>query len=108
MSTRFCGHLTGFNPKGDNDMVPNEFGPPATTFGGRSAVPAGPLKRFPGAVADIDDGNRRLAKAKHGEGGGSGATFGGRSAFDAKRAGMGTGRKPGGMRGGKNMEMNRK
>lgn len=81
MSTKFCGHKTGFNPKGSNKAVPNEMGPPATKFGGRPAVPAGPLKRYPGATADISGGNRRLAKAKHGEGGGSGVNFKTNTAF---------------------------
>lgn len=72
MSTKFCGHKTGFNPGGSNDVNPNESGPPKTKFGGRPAVPAGPLKRYPGGVASISDGNRRLAKSKHGDGGGSG------------------------------------
>jgi hypothetical protein len=75
MSTKFCGHKTGFNPKGQNDITPNPSGPPATKFGGRPAVPAGPLKRYPGGVASIDDGNRRLAKSNVGEGGGSGTNF---------------------------------
>lgn len=73
--TTFKGHKTGFNPKGSNDCVPNPSGPPATKFGGRPAVPAGPLKRYPGGVASIDDGNRRLAKSKVGDGGGSGTSF---------------------------------
>ena len=81
MSTKFCGHKTGFNRTGRNDVVPNKMGPPATKFGGRPAVPAGPLKRYPGAVDDIDDGNRRLAKANHGEGEGDGVSYGGRGAF---------------------------
>jgi hypothetical protein len=81
MSTRFCGHKTGFNPSGENDVVPNPLGPPKTKFGGRPAVPAGPLKRFPGAVADISSGNRRLARAKHGEGESGGTVFRGRTAF---------------------------
>jgi hypothetical protein len=68
MSTRFTGKKTGFNPSGSNDCVPNEFGPPATTFGGRPAVPAGPLKRYPGAAADISNGNRRLAKSNGADG----------------------------------------
>ncbi len=81
MSTKFCGHKTGFNPSGDNDTTPNPSGPPKTKFGGRPAVPAGPLKRYPSGVASISDGNRRLAKSKHGEGGGSGTRFSGRTAF---------------------------
>ncbi len=79
--TKFCGRTTGFNPTGNNDAVPNEMGPPKTKFGGRPAVPAGPLKRYPGATADIGNGNRRLAKAKHGDGTGDGVSYGGRGAF---------------------------
>jgi len=75
MSTTFKGHKTGFNPTGSNDCAPNAMGAPATKFGGRPAVPAGPLKRYPGAAADISSGNRRLAKAKHGDGGGDGVAF---------------------------------
>ena len=99
MSTRFCGHRTGFNPGGENDVTPNMLGPPKTTFGGRPAVPAGPLKRYPGAAADIDDGNRRLAKSRHGDGGSSGTVFRGPGAFGNAERGMGAGRKPGGMGG---------
>jgi hypothetical protein len=73
--TKFCGHKSGFNRSGSNDATPNEMGPPATKFGGRPAVPAGALKRYPGGVANISDGNRRLAKSKHGDGGGSGTRF---------------------------------
>jgi len=75
--TTFKGMKTGFNKTGSNECCPNMTGPPATKFGGRPAVPAGPLKRYPGAVADIDGGNRRLAKSNHGEGGGSGTRFSG-------------------------------
>lgn len=81
MKTKFCGHKTAFNPKGSNTCVPNENGPPATKFGGRPAVPAGPLKRYPGGAASIDGGNRRLAKTQVGEGGGSGTVFRTRTAF---------------------------
>jgi hypothetical protein len=73
--TRFKGQKTGFNPKGSNDCCPNPMGPPSTKFGGRPAVPAGQFKRYPGAVADIEGGNRRLAKSNHGDGGGSGTSF---------------------------------
>lgn len=73
--TTFKGKKSGFNPTGSNACVPNEMGPPKTKFGGRPAVPAGPLKRYPGAVAAIGTGNRRTAKAAHGDGGGSGTTF---------------------------------
>lgn len=75
MSTKFCGHKTGFNPSGENDTTPNPRGAPATKFGGRPAVPKGPLKRYPSAVANISDGNRRLAKSHHGDGGGDGVMY---------------------------------
>lgn len=81
MSTKFCGHKTAFNPKGSNDCVPNPSGPPKTKFGGRPAVPAGPLKHYPGGAASIDDGNRRLAATKVGEGGGHSTVFRTRTAF---------------------------
>ncbi len=80
--SKFKGQKTGFNPTGSNDCVPNEMGPPSTKFMGRGGVPEGSLKRYPGAVADIDGGNRRLAKTKHGEGEGSGVNFKGTSAFN--------------------------
>lgn len=73
--TTFKGFKTGFNKTGSNDCVPNEMGPPETKFSGRPAVPAGPLKRYPGAVANAGVGNRRLAKSTHGDGGGSGTNF---------------------------------
>jgi hypothetical protein len=73
--TTFKGRQTGFNPKGSNDCTPNMSGPPATKFGGRPAVPAGPLKLYPGGVAEIDNGNRRLAKSDHGTGVGSMTNF---------------------------------
>src|ERR1700731_678164 len=100
MYTQFRGHKTGFNPSGSNTCTPNELGPPKTKFGGRPAVPAGPLKRYPGAVADIEDGNRRLSKSQHGDGGLSGTVFRGPGAFGNAERGMKTGRKPGG-EGGK-------
>jgi hypothetical protein len=82
--TSFKGMKTGFNPSGSNDCCPNMSGPPATKFGGRPAVPAGPLKRYPGAVADISGGNRRLSKSAHGDGGGSGTSFSTTTAFGGK------------------------
>ncbi len=110
MSTRFCGHKTGFNPSGENDITPNPMGPPKTKFGGRPAVPAGPLKRYPGAVADISSGNRRLAKSTHGEGETGGTVFRGPGAFGNRERGMGTKRKTGGMGGkrGRDMSDNKK
>jgi hypothetical protein len=60
------------------------MGPPTTKFAGRPAVPAGPLKRYPGAVADAGMGNRRMAKSKHGAGEGDGVDYCGRGAFSKK------------------------
>lgn len=71
MSTK----VSGRSPFGTGALLPNEMGPPKTKFGGRPAVPAGPLKRYPGVTADIDGGNRRLAKSNHGEGEGSGTRY---------------------------------
>jgi hypothetical protein len=105
MGTRFCGHRTGFNPTGENDITPNFMGPPATKFGGRPAVPAGPLKRYPGAAADISSGNRRLAKSNQGEGDGSGTVFKGTTAFGNMERGTRSGRKPGGMGGMRKSDM---
>jgi hypothetical protein len=101
----FKGHKSGFNPKGSNACVPNEMGPPTTKFGGRPAVPAGPLKRYPGAAADISNGNRRLAKASHGEGEGSGVTFSGAPSGFKNTGGVSSGRKPGGMDGKRSKAM---
>jgi hypothetical protein len=83
--TIFKGLKTGFNRTGSNSAAPNEMGPPTTKFTGRGGVPEGPLKRYPGAVADIGGGNRRLAKSNHGDGGGSGTRFDGNTAFDKGR-----------------------
>lgn len=85
MGTRFRGLKTGFNKTGSNDCVPNEMGPPATKFGGRGSMPEGPLKHYPGAVADTSMGNRRLAKSNHGDGGGSSTRYSGNTAFDKSR-----------------------
>ncbi len=75
MSTKFKGHRTGFNKSGSNDVTPNFMGPPATKFTGRGGLPEGKLQRYPGAVADISGGNRRLSKSEHGSGAGDGVTF---------------------------------
>lgn len=83
--TKFSGHKSGFNRSGSNACVPNEMGPPATKFGGRPAVPAGPLKRYPGAVADAGMGNRRLAKSKHGDGAGDGVNYKTQTAFGKRK-----------------------
>lgn len=76
--TTFKGFKTGFNKTGSNDCNPNPSGPPATKFSGRGGLPQGQLKRYPGGTADISGGNRRLARANHGDGSGSGTRFSGR------------------------------
>lgn len=75
MTTKYKGQRTGFNKTGSNDVTPNFSGPPATKFMGRGGVPEGPLKRYPGPVAETGNGNRRLAKSNHGDGVGSGTSF---------------------------------
>lgn len=82
--TTFKGRKTGFNTSGTNSCVPNEFGPSTTNFKGRGGVPSGKLQRHPGAVANISNSNRRLAKAAHGDGGGSGTSIRGTNAFTKK------------------------
>jgi hypothetical protein len=83
--TTFKGHKTGFKPGATNKCDPNAFGPPATSFKGRGALPEGKMdKRYPGAVADISGSNRRVAKGQHGEGAGSGTTYSGRDPFGKK------------------------
>lgn len=109
--TTFKGHKTGFNPSGSNDTTPNDMGPPTTKFGGRPAVPAGPLKRYPGAVADTSNGNRRLSKSGHGDGGGSGTRFRTDTAFggNSARKGQKSGGSPAGDGKGRNaMKSNKK
>lgn len=93
MSTKFCGHKTGFNPSGENVDTPNAMGAPDTVFKGRGAVPDGKLKHYPGAVANIANGNRRASKASHGDGGGSSTVFRSNNAFGKT---MGSGKKSGG------------
>lgn len=84
MSTKYKGHKTGFNRSGSNDVTPNFSGPPKTDFCGRGAVPDGKLKHYPGAVAGTSGGNRRLAKANHGDGGGSSTRYRTSTAFGRK------------------------
>jgi len=75
MATKYKGNKIGFNKSGSNDVTPNMVGPPATKFMGRGGVPEGPLKHFPGAVAQTSNGNRRLSKSGVGAGDGSGTKF---------------------------------
>lgn len=83
MSTQFRGHKTGFNRGGNNDCVPDADGQ-TTNFRGRGALPNGKLQRTPGIADATAGGNRRLAKSKVGDGGGSGTKFKGVNAFSKK------------------------
>lgn len=87
MGAKFRGHKTAFNPSGSNDVTPKFMSAPVTDFKGRGAVPSGKLKRYPAAVADAEDSNRRYAKAAHGSGDGSGVNFCTPTAFGNKRGG---------------------
>jgi hypothetical protein len=91
--TEFRGHKTGFKPGGSNDCCPNPMGPPDTKFMGRGGLPEGQLKHYPGAVADISNGNRRLSKSGHGDGGGSSTVHRSNNAFGKT---MGKGQSSGG------------
>lgn len=77
--TTFKGHKTAFNRTGSNECVPMEDGM-STKFTGRGAFPKGKMS-VPKGLNDIEGGNRRMAKAKVGDGGGSGTTFRGTNAF---------------------------
>lgn len=69
--TTFKNSVNAFGDSAGDDMSKHV----TNWCGNKTGMPKGKLKRYPGAVGDIDDGNRRLAKAKHGTGGGSGTTF---------------------------------
>jgi len=81
--TKFCGHKTGFNRTGRNDVTPT-FDGETTKFGGRGAFPGGKLD-VPGGLANISDGNRRLAKARVGHADGGNTSFNGTNAFSRGR-----------------------
>jgi hypothetical protein len=74
--TTFKNGRTAMGDNPGDSMTTN-----ATSFGGRGAMPAGKLKRYPGAVGDVSGGNRRKGKVSHGDGGGSGTTFKTHTAF---------------------------
>jgi hypothetical protein len=73
--TKYSG-VNGFGNSAGDSISEN-----CTNYGGRGSMPAGKLKRYPSAVADLEAGNRRLAKSNHGEGGGSGVSMRGTNAF---------------------------
>jgi|KBSMisStaDraftv2_1062788.scaffolds.fasta_scaffold2945607_1 hypothetical protein len=74
--TTFKNSVNAFGNSAGDDLSKN-----STEWCGRGVLPKGKLKRYPSAVANISSGNRRLAKAKHGDGGGSGTTVRGQNAF---------------------------
>jgi hypothetical protein len=74
--TKFKNTVNAFGNSPGDDMQKH-----VTNFGGRGSFPQGKLKRYPGEVANISTGNRRLAKAKYGTGGDSGTSFCGKNAF---------------------------
>lgn len=73
--TKYNG-VNGFGNSDGDSLTMN-----STNYGGRGGLPAGKLKRYPSAVADIESGNRRLAKSNHGAGGDSGTSMRGTNAF---------------------------
>ena len=72
MGTKFTGHKTGFNRSGSNDVVPNTDGQ-TTTFvrGSTTGLPGGKLKVSGSIAADTAGANRRIAKVKNNNGGGT-------------------------------------
>jgi hypothetical protein len=74
--TTFKNSVNAFGNSAGDDMQKH-----VTNWSGRGVLPRGKLNRYPGEVANISTGNRRLAKAKHGDGGGSGTAFCGKNAF---------------------------
>jgi undecaprenyl pyrophosphate synthase len=68
--------INGFGNSPGDSITEN-----STEWYGKVGMPKGKLSRYPSAVADISSGNRRLAKSKHGSGGGSGTAMKGVNAF---------------------------
>lgn len=74
--TKFINHLNAFGDSAGDSMSAH-----GTKYYGRGSMPKGKLQRYPGEVANISTGNRRLAKSKYGTGGGSGTSTRGQNAF---------------------------
>jgi hypothetical protein len=75
--TKFVNKVNAFGNSAGDDLEKH-----VTSWrGAGTSFPKGKLKRYPGAVGDISGGNRRLAKAQHGDGGGSATSFCGKNAF---------------------------
>jgi len=63
--TKFKNSVNAFANSAGDSTTANK-----TTWKGRGVLPKGKLGKYPGGVADISGGNRRLAKSSHGTGGG--------------------------------------
>lgn len=74
--TKFVNKVNAFGSSAGDDMEKH-----VTKWSGRGVLPQGKLKTYPGATGNIASGNRKLATAKHGTGGGSGVSFRGTNAF---------------------------
>lgn len=74
--TKFVNKVNAFGNNAGDSLTNNE-----TKWSGRGVLPKGKLKKYPGEVGEISGGNRRLAKAKYGTGGGSGTSVRGTNAF---------------------------
>lgn len=73
--TTFKNSVNAFGNSAGDDMSKH-----ITQWKGRGVVAKGKIQNYPGEVANISTGNRRLAKAKHGAGSG-GTAFCGKNAF---------------------------
>ena len=78
--TTFKNSVNAFGNSSGDSLAEN-----CTNYGGKVGMPKGKLKRYPSAVGDISNGNRRLAKSNHGDGGGSGVSMKGTNAFSKRK-----------------------
>jgi len=74
--TTFKNKVNAFGDSAGDSLAEN-----CTNWSGKVGMPKGKLSRYPSAVADISGGNRRLAKSKHGGGGGMSTSMKGVNAF---------------------------
>jgi hypothetical protein len=72
--TTFKNTVNAFGSSAGDSISTN-----STSWCGRSGMPKGKLKNVPSSVANIEHGNRRLAKANYGAG--SGHSVRGHNAF---------------------------
>jgi hypothetical protein len=73
--TTFKNQVNAFGNSAGDDMEKHI----TRWSGSEPGMPLGKLKRYP--TLDVSSGNRRLARAKYGDGGGSGTSFCGKNAF---------------------------